>query len=448
MGNRQTRQQLIQDKSYVTQLPRDIQCMITERLNDYDDVMVLYQLYPQLRDVLYSCVRELFSNREIVWNAKFFSQWVALERTNIIVVVKDPTEMMAIASLPNLRTHRVMLKFNPLDKRERLQNEETYGRHLSFNHIHFIKLFDDYISHHLLTGHHTEELILIPLTDTTPYYDLPTIVIVGNGFCFTYISDYGGYIYINDNHYSNNIRITGGGLVIDLYSSLLKKLTGQEDMTDDSYQSTFRILIRPDSITRSLDNISKLPRVLTFRQIIHTSEIRSQLESNLEIMIRSLAIDQLCFLININDPIGTFGFFSYLLHTYPKITSFRLADTRYRGITLDTLHFLSKPVRDFPYLLERAGTLSQSLSLDISPKFKYHQDEYQHLVNAIPHLNSYTFYRFNLGDILFFLMRGIPVNFVPMEKLSPRNLDDMDRLQTQYPHFHIVLAKHYLIPEV
>ena len=432
MGNKQIRQEQIQNTNYVENLPSDIQCMIAERIDDYQDIMLIYELYPNLRHVLYRCVREIYvkTNEEIIWDTAFFLEWTNLQRTNILVRVQNQGEMNAIASLPNLKTHRVILDFNPVTKDIEKEIIINYNRPSAVRYIRWIQIFDDYLTLHLRNAEETEELILLP----SRVYFGNIFEHIRNNFCFSYVSDYGGYIYINNTHCGKELIVDINGTPHWLYLFLLNSFIGNESpYTEDAFS--------PESIITK----RKVPRFLSFEQVILTSNLSADQTPLFESLVNILPIRRLGILTRI-DEIRNYQFYIRLLQVYPKIIEFRLFVSSI-GIQSKFNRYVNikRSVDDFPRVLESVGTISQSLSLDISPLFRFGKDEYQIFIDNIPNL-TYTFYRFKLRDIVFFLKNNIPVNFVNQE-VTPKEEQELVTLQEQYPHFHIIPPKYYLVPE-
>lgn len=372
---------------------------------------------------------------------EFFKKWTDLERTNVIVEANSYDEMVAIASMPKLKSHRVILDFEAVTPEQDTLNI-YYNSNPRFRKMYFIRLFDDYLTQHLRATPHTDEIVLIP-GKVYKYYKTLSLSI-RKGFCFSYVNKYGGYIYLNDHHCSWDLQIQVSGLPVNLYLFLLNSITGHEDSVDDSL--IYRLLNdRNNFVTKRT-----VPRSLTFQQIILTSNLDFRQRTSFEQMINFLPVQRLGVLYGLpRNPYIVYTYYTQLLQNYPKIKSFRLFDAEWSTFSsLDRGVNCRGSVEDFPFLLHHRGPITQSLSLDISPKFKYHGPEYQHLIGAIPNLTVYTFYQFELGSILFFLMRGIQVNLVQTGKLSRENMNDLERLQSQYPHFQVVAAKTYLIPEL
>ena len=442
MGNKQTRQELIQNENYIESVPQDVQCMVAERLTDYSDIMLIHELYPHLRPILYRCVKEIYVSEEedVVWEAPLFFQWTGIERTNILVRVRSYEEMIQMASLPNLRTHRVILDFEIVTSELKIQMEAFHTHNLTDEHADYyrlVRLYGDYLTLHLRNAPYTEEVIIVPGDMYNKYNDLS--IALQSSLSFSFVSDYGGYIYINYRHCTDNINITVSDLPINIESAyvfLLMHISGLLPLYNR----------RNFTINASLPvTFSPIPRFLTFNQIILINMLQDESLVNFRNMINIFPVTTFAMAID-----SAFGDVAPRLHD-PKITEFRLFKVN-RSKLRKAFYPLEKAVdkwADIRFLdvLSKTPTFNNLTDLDFKSSLDFKREDYQLLINKIPNMHSYTFYRLDTDDILFFLRRNIRVNYVLEERLSAPKQRELSQLQEQYTRFHIVAPKYYLIPE-
>ena len=431
MGNRPTRE-VIYDTNYIESLPADISCLIAEKLSNYDDIMLLYELYPKLRSTLFRCVREIFTEdeTEVIWDADFFLNWTNLERTNVLIRVHSQDEMDMVASLRKLKTHRIILDFD-----SDLPNKSPNTDHkISSLNARVIRLFDDYLTLHLRNAPETEEIVLIPVS----YYKKNLVESLMTGLCFSYVNRYHGYTYVN-NIICSPLFVHAG----NVYFHLLYNFTGRgiRYVSDAkwSYHQQFN-----DELKVVTER--EVPRFLSIQEVIVISDIEQQFF--LDSIISHLAITTFAVSSQSMSSLDNYIFYFGLLSQYPHINEFRVFTPRpskqFSRFVVSTR--VARSNRHYNDALARIPPSPYITSLD----FSYTNDllylTFPLIFSKFPNLKHYTFYHFDSRQILLLLNHGIDVDLA-VTTLSSKEREEVEKIQAMYPNFNVVPPKTYLIPQ-